>query len=138
MALFTKPMHPAPHSAMPASDATAATLSRTPLAAPNTTAERAPASAAAATCSTSAPSGTPSSTRSTASSRSASVGTQGSSSMRSYRGLTRCIRAELRRASMIMRAPKLPARALAPTMATDVAPSIAPTAARRASPTELA
>jgi TPP-dependent trihydroxycyclohexane-1,2-dione (THcHDO) dehydratase len=48
-------------------------------------------------------------------------------------GCTRCTRAEPRWASVTIREPKLSGRGLAPTTAIDRAPSMAATAARRAS-----
>ena len=132
-ARFTKPMHPAPQRAMPASLAVAASRSLSPVdpggskALPKMMAERALARAAAASCSSSAVSGTASTARSTGSGRSARLGRQGAPPMSEYRGFTRWVRGrdELRATSWIMCAPRLPGRALAPTRAMLRASSIA-------------
>ena len=76
---LTKPMHPAPHRAIPAPRASVATwsLSPSPCAPPKITADRSPRCPASSTCPASAASGTPSSTRSTGSGSSARDGWHG-------------------------------------------------------------
>src|SRR6188472_1844285 len=119
---FQNPMHPAPTRAIPASVATRRSSSRTPSACalPKTTAPRAPTFAAAVSWSTSRASPTPSRTRSGASSRALRSGTQGRPATSAYDGLTRWTRSSPgdRIASVTIRRPRLPGRALAPTSAT--------------------
>src|SRR3954471_9572838 len=130
--MLTNPMQPPPHSAMPASRAMAASRDRWPscTALPKTTADRSPRAAARASSPSSASSPTPSSTTSTGPSISSSDATHGRPKTPSYRGLTRCTAGAdaLRSTSVTSRSPKLPGRAVAPTTATDRAPSIAWTA----------
>ena len=137
-AALTNPMQPAPHTAMPAADAVAASRARSPgrwpggwpggsKALPKITAERSPRAAASASCSSRAVSGTASRTRSTGPGRSARDGWQGIPAISWYRGLTRYVRGAgwLRATSLIIRWPRLPGRGLAPTSATLRASSMA-------------